>query len=334
MLVALAIALWWGHRPHPASPEPAPIVQSPDNIHATPAMNVGGPNIPGGPSSAIANPNGPVSDRARLPEIIQKYNQNHNGPVEFYGQVVDQDTNPLPGVKIDFSIQQTYSASSTEFAFSNNVIRLEKETSADGRVEITGELGDSVTVDAIQKEGYEEEPSVHSFGTSSGSFENPVIFKMWPTNIHEQLITGEKKFQIIPDGRPYFINLTQGTIAETGEADLKVWVKRPEQITSGSRYKWSCEMDVVNGGLLQETDANTAMYLAPTEGYIPAFQFEQEIGSGWGDSTGAKRFYVSLRNGQAYGQISIEFYSYYNDQIPGLIRIQYTINPSGSHILR
>jgi hypothetical protein len=74
--------------------------------------------------------------------------------------------------------------------------------------------------------------------------------------------------------------------------------------------------------------------LAPIEGYTTSFQFEQDVGGGWGDSTGDKWFYVSLNNGQEYGKITIELMAYYNDQIPGMIRISYAINPSGSRILR
>ena len=93
-------------------------------------------------------------------------------------------------------------------------------------------------------------------------------------------------------------------------------------------------MDIMSGGLLQEIDVYSSMYLAPADGYMPSFQFEQIIGSGWGDSTGTKRFYIMRKNGREFGRISIELFAYYNDHIPGLIRIQYAINPSGSRILR
>jgi hypothetical protein len=159
---------------------------------------------------------------------------------------------------------------------------------------------------------------------------------MWNTNIHEQLITGEKKFQIVPDGRPYVIDLTKGTVAESGNGDLKVWVKRPQQITYGKRYDWSCEVDASNSGeLLRETNATESMYQAPAEGYTNSFAYEEPAtANGWGDTTGAQRFYVRLRDGQEYGRISIELEAYYNDHIPGLVRLSYAINPSGSRILR
>lgn len=76
------------------------------------------------------------------------------------------------------------------------------------------------------------------------------------------------------------------------------------------------------------------MYLAPTNNYTQSFKFEQKIGSGWGDTTGAKRFFVILNNGKVYGRITIELYAYYNEHNPGLVRLSYAINPSGSRILR
>lgn len=148
------------------------------------------------------------------------------------------------------------------------------------------------------------------------------------------MITGEKKFHVVPDGRLYGIDLINGTITESGEGDLKVWIKRPEQVSFGQKYDWSSKIEIVNGGLLQETDTSSSMFSAPVDGYVDVFQFEQKVGSGWGDSTGTKRFFVQLRNGQVYGRISIELYAHYNNQIPGLIRLSYAINPSGSRILR
>ena len=76
------------------------------------------------------------------------------------------------------------------------------------------------------------------------------------------------------------------------------------------------------------------MYLAPADGYTPTFKFEQKVGGGWGDSTGEKQFYVRLNNGQVYGRIAIELFAYYNDRMPGMVRVQYVLNPSGSQILR
>jgi hypothetical protein len=253
-----------------------------------------------------------------------------NKPVELWGKVVDQDGVPLSGVTVETEINRFVWPPEQH---PNGVsTKQEITTDADGRFHVSDNSATGIHV-MLQKAGYEQE-SRNGYGSNgqNGSQENAAILKMWSTNIHEQLITGEKKFQIVPDGRSYVIDLAKGTIAESGQGDLKVWVKRPEQITYGKRYDWSCEMDVLNGGLLAATDAS--MYVAPEDGYTPSFQFEQKVGSGWGDTTGPKRFFVRLNNGQEYGRITIELMAYYNDQIPGLIRLSYAINPSGSRILR
>jgi len=272
---------------------------------------------------------------ARIQEVIEKFVASRNKPIDFYGQVIDQDSNALSGVVVKSVVQQITmpdSLQGPEFVGSKS-IEVMRTTDAAGRFEISGLEGEGFGV-GLTKDGYEAEPNHRSFGPSGGSFEQPVIFKMWNTNIHEQLITGEKKFPIVPDGRPYVIDLAKGTISETGAGDLKVWVKRPSQITYGQRYDWSCEVDAINGGILQETDSGSSMYSAPANGYIPSFQFEQKVGSGWGDTTGPQRFYVRLDNGQEYGRITIELYARYNGQTPGLIRLSYAVNPSGSRILR
>jgi len=284
--------------------------------------NVSAVTVPAGQATSQA------VDSASAEERLHAEIEAKNVPLDFYGQVIDQDTNPLSGVKIDARVRHW----STE---SFGSIHIEKETDAGGRFDIHGVTGDSIGVEGVGKDGYELEPSTQrNYGAVGGSIENPVVFKMWSTNINAQLITGEKSFQIVPDGSSYFIDLSKGTIAESGTGDLKVWVKRPDQITYGQRYNWSCELDVVNGGLLAEADASSSMYSAPVDGYTPSFQFEQKIGSGWGDSTGPKRFYVKLSNGQEYGRITIELMAYYTDQIPGMVRLSYAINPSGSQLLR
>ena len=274
-----------------------------------------------------------VYDRKKTNEIRQ-YMESQNKPIDFYGQVIDQDGNPLAGVSIKGEALRVKVVVPAAWGDKDEIIPIAKETDAAGRFEIQGITGRAVELESIQKSGYEAEPVKRAWKSTEGTLESPVIFRMWSANIHEQLITGEKRFRIAPDGRTYAIDLTKGTIDESGDGDLRVWVKRPDPIVFGQRYDWACELDVANGGLLQETDSFSSMFSAPVEGYLPSFRFDQKVGSGWGDSTGSKRFYLMLKNGQAYGRITIELYAYYNDRIPGLIVIKYAINPSGSRILR
>lgn len=277
------------------------------------------------------------SNARNIEEQARVMLENRNMPINFWGKVIDQDGTPLAGVNIKSQIRHWDFPA--ELDPDGNLIKRESTTSVDGLFNISGDRGDDLGL-KLEKDGYALEPKMKTgfgYGTAerfTASQEKPMIFRMWSTNIHEQLITGEKMFQIMPDGRTYAVDLTKGTISESGDGDLKIWIKRPNPIVFGQRYNWSCEMDVVNGELLQETDSYSSMFLAPSEEYVSSFQFEQKVGSGWGDSTGSKRFYLMLKNGQEYGRMTVKLYAYYNDHIPGLIDIKYAINPSDSRILK
>jgi hypothetical protein len=288
-------------------------------------------SLPHANGSSSTNQAPTVNDREKTNEIRQ-YMESQNKPIEFYGQVVDQDQNPLAGVSVKGEALHVKVIIPTAWGDEDEIIPISKETDSAGRFEIEGISGRAVELESIQKSGYEAEPIKRAWKTSEGFFENPVIFKMWSTNIHEHLITGEKKFQITPDGRPYFIDLTKGTIAESGIGDLKVWIQYTNQSVHGEYSDWSSEIDVINGGL-QKSDSYS-MFSAPSEGYVPSFVWKNQIKGGQYGSSGERRFYVMLKNGREYGRISIELFAPYTDEIPGLIRLSYVINPSGSRILR
>jgi hypothetical protein len=341
LLVAAVLAVIYWLRPVKQAATQTPIAQQTIQPTSNPPViaNTASQNISSQPSPVSVSPENTKveSEEGKTERLVREANAPYETPIMFYARVIDQASNSLPGVKISASIYYEHLFAPTAsggYSITNNLTHLERETGIDGRFEITGEKSRNMTIESILKDGYEVEPDYcpHTFGASGGTSENPLVFKMWSTNIHEQLITGNKSFHIVPDGRTYFINLTDDTISESGEGNLKVWIKRPDDISHTKRYDWSCEVDAVNGGLCQGD--SYSMFYAPAEGYLPSFQFEQKVGSGWGDSTGEKKFFVKLNNGKEYGWISIELYAYYNNQIPALIRLSYAINPSGSRILR
>jgi len=273
-----------------------------------------------------------LNDREKTNEIRQ-YMESQNRPVEFYGEVVDQDGNPLSDAKITGRIHRIKVVVPAPWGDEDQYIPFEKTTDSNGKFEILGGTGTSLGL-VITKDGYESEPrSQPNFGPSSGGFQNPVIFKMWSTNIHEKLITGGKDFEVVPDGRLYFINLTAGTISEQTGGDLKVWIRYTNQVTRGQLYAWSAGIEVINGGLLEEPQG-AVMYVAPTEGYTNSFQLQQQIKGGQSGEIGDRSFYLMLKDGQEYGRMNINLFAPYGKLHPGLIRLSYALNPSGSRVLR
>ena len=267
-------------------------------------------------ASAIAAATKPTqTNSVTLQEKFRALVENKNTAINFWGLVIDQDENPLGGVTISGNTRTWYVTDT--LGFDSRFPKVSAVSDANGKFSILNASGDDLTI-KIQKTGYELEPKTKrgfGYNTSerfSANQNSPIVFKMWKTNIHEQLIIGEKRFHVVPDGQPYIIDLMRGTIAKSGEGDLKVWIKYQIKAIGGQLYDWSSGIDVIDGGLLEENDAFSSMYFAPVGGYSPTFQYPeqpQQIRGGQRGSTHSRRFFVKLRNGQEYGRIYIELFA-------------------------
>jgi len=276
-------------------------------------------------------------DRAMLEAIAAE----NLKPQDFYGKVIDQDGNPLAGVFVVGELvlnDGTYGGIQTK--------KYNATTDGGGLFEFTGLHGAGLGI-TISKPGYENEWKNDAYQNPGGGQSSPVdrvIYGMWSTNSHEPLITGDKSFEVVPDGRPYFINLTAGTISEQAGGDLKVWIQYTNQPVRGQLYDWSAGIDVVNGGLWEVPQAamnsgfidqfTIPMYVAPTDGYVSSFSHKGQIKGGQSGEIGDRYFYLLINNGKEYGRMHINLFAPYGKLHPGLIRLSYAINPSGSRILR
>lgn len=266
------------------------------------------------------------SERA---ELLRQALEGKNVPVDFYGHVVDQDGKSLVGVQVNIRVRHW------DMASLGASIPVSIRTDADGRFHVGGVTGDAFDIVSISKTEYGLEPNTkRTYSAVGGSHEDPVVFKMWRDNIKENLISGSKSFRIVPDGRTYGIDLKNGTIGESGECDLKVSIEYVSDAVRGQTYDWSAKISVPSGGLIEETNSNSSMYLAPTNGYTPQFQLDQQILGGQLGSIGTRRFYLRLDGGKSYARVEVEMNAPYNNQVPGRIRINYAVNPSGSRVLK
>jgi hypothetical protein len=269
-------------------------------------------------------------------QAMQHFNESQNVPVAFYGLIVDQDSNALQNVTVDLNVTEEYVDAS--YRVTGSTTNVQRQTGADGRFELTGPKARIVRIQRLAKEGYEPEMILRhygEYGPQSTSYENPAVFRLWSTNVHEPLITGERKFQIIPDGRHYVIDLIKGTIGEGNEGDMVISIKRPESVTPPEKYTWSCGM-AASGGLEPENDLNSAMYRAPVGGYTNVFNFHVAYNTPAGRGMSFdNRFYFKVRDGKMYGRLTADFWTTdRSDPAFGLIRIVYAVNPSGSRLLR
>lgn len=340
VVLVAALLLWL--RPIHRTLEPTPIIKlavQSSNSTVTGNINVITQSILS--TANATNVMRSIQDtRSKLEEFVQTYNKYHNIPIEFYGKIIDQNSNPVVGVKINVTVRQQYAVSAIERTSISKEIPMEATSERDGRFVIRGEKGDSLHIDSIQKEGYLLSPKTENIYPYVSSIEpfhpnslNPVIIKMWKElPVKEQLITGNHVFGI-DIGKTYTLDLIQGKkFAGEAVGDLQVAITRPTDAKPGDKYPWSVSIEAINGGLVQAPPDDEFMYLAPESGYESKFEVELNPDDADWKKEINKRFFVCSRNGQVYGRIQVTVYAIYN--VHSAIEVNYALNPNGSRNLQ
>lgn len=335
VLVILAVVFW--RRPvkqaamsesMPATEQLTNVPVSTANVSSNPPASVG---LPTNLEPTIQQITNPTNYDTREPRELrlQQIIEGENVPINFWGQVVDQDDQPVPNVRI-VMIARHPEYVVPESVTSTN-LTMEMLTDAGGRFEWTGGTGDLLSIESVVKDGYLLSlKAPRNFAPSSGNYENPVIIKMWKESSKESLISGSHVFGI-DSGKVYTLDLISGRKIE-GEAggDLKVIITRPPDAQPRDKYQWSFSIEAVQGGLIESDDE--FMFLAPQSGYQPTFAMQLDPSNPTWSIEVPKQFFIRTRDGRIYGRIQVNIYSIYN--VHSAIEINYTINPNSSRNLQ
>jgi hypothetical protein len=276
-------------------------------------------------------PGSSAANRMTLPEVVEKLIESKNKPIEFYGKIIDQDSNPVPDAKVDIGIRHWTMPDLTVQLAGSDTIHLDQTSDANGRFEFHGATGDGFGV-GIVKNGYSSPPNArYGFGPQAGTFDNPVILKMWKMGKSEKLISCHTLFGFQRDGRLYTLDLLNNKKIEdeNTDGDLRIKFECPT-IKPNQPYPWALEISAIGGGLIEVTDEFT--YLAPEIGYQPQvlLQATSVAPSAVPDFT--KTYYIKTRNGQDYGVVKMQIYSDYRGQ--SAILVDSRVNPNGSRNLQ
>ena len=266
---------------------------------------------------------------ARIAAMVEAENTNAN----LWGLTVDQDDAPLPGVRVDVVIRQLRAVSSVVIP---DFIPRQAISGTNGRFAITGARGDLLEIRALEKPGYQPErttPKAIGFGAEYDFPTNsahPIVFKLWKESARQPLILREPHLWIVPDGRPYIIDLATGkqTPSDDAVGDVRIRVTRPMTAGLWDHFAWSYDLEPLNGGLIE---IPKEIYLAPSEGYTNRFHsVNPATTSGWSAFHRAQ-FVLKLRGGQAYARLKLEVWAQYGDNPrDGLIILHSAFNPTGS----
>jgi hypothetical protein len=245
-----------------------------------------------------------------------------NRPVSLYGRVIDQDGEPVGGVRIEAKLQLY-----TRIApYSMNLVT---NTAKDGTFHIGGYRGDVLTLTSLIKGGYSEVRGQWQFVFGRGrippdtsSPQSPKVLRMWKSGVTEPLIAYDAQQNVIPDGTIYTVDLLEGTW-EKGRmqnGDLWVSVTLPRDFRSGP-FSGSYKIEVIDGGLVASDDP--FMYRAPSDGYEKTL-----IHSGPGRSGLPDRYYVRSRGGGVFASLLVS--TFQGDDHLATLRIQSSANANGS----
>jgi len=326
IILALLLLLWWLLRtqtlPSNSKAEPItePTSQQSTNTTATPRA-----------------PAVPASQPDKL-EFLRDLAQKSNRPIRFYGKVIDQNENPISGVKVTLGIRTAKEPipGLVSDLFDYPVVI----TDAQGRFSITDAKGALLTVKSLEKPGYEASPktinkSYWYWRDPSEVFkpdsDAPEVFRMWKKEGAERLVLQDRMTRIPYNGSPVAFDLLSGRQSATG-GDVRVTLLRsPEQIQWGQRnYDWTLTIEAVDGGVIESSDEQ--MFRAPEEGYQPKIIFHMPANApDWTDEK-AMAFYVKSRGGKQYGRVELSVMVGSDKPSTGL-SFRSAVNPSGSRNL-
>lgn len=260
-------------------------------------------------------------------EIRRQMHEDWYKPIEFYGKVVDENSNAVAQASIQFQW-----ADMTENVAANTSTT---KSDAEGLFSLHGKLGRSLEV-TVSKEGYYASHGgyrgfLYSLGNDiySPDPQNPVIF-----NLHKkghgqgvELITSENGIRLkvdvrIPkDNTPVRVDLLQKQASASGQLEISQ-IKPPWQAATN----WSFRMSIPDGGFVENQDE--FQFEAPETNYEPVIEYRFQKGETNWTSHVTKQFYIAFGQPRKYGWLRIE-----SNLAQETVFLTYAINPDGSRNL-
>lgn len=337
ILVLVALLLWWRSPGFQSAPASAPKTALETTSAPMPTPDA---KSRAAASSAVTAPatatTPPLQNKV---EMLHDLAQTSNKPIQFYGLVIDQDSNPIPGVKVTLSIRTTKESMPGKI---NDVFEYPVMNSdAQGRFAITDARGALLSVQSLEKSGYESSEKslnrAHYWYWSDPrevfhpKSEKPEVFHMWKKMGSERLVRKGIGQRIPYDGTPADFDLLEGKAVASG-GDLHVMlVRNPLRITYGqTHYEWTATVEAPDGGVIETSDEQ--MYRAPAEGYQSKLVVHMAADDPQWTDMKTVTVYLKLRGGKYYGRVQLEF-NVGSDRQATPFYVTSFVNPSGSRNL-
>jgi len=309
------------HRPSPQKGEPVVIATNQQLQSQPPKMQTAQNSSPQSlPSPQVKTPRPPLTTN----EIRERIMADWQKPIDFYGKVIDENSNPVENASISF---QWSGFSDQQFSAATN-------SDADGLFSLRGKTGQSLRV-SINKEGYynsrkDTTDFEYSLGPDIYSPEewNPVVFHLHKKGTPEPLMRlagamlGPRQYRLDTKGTPTDISFYTGKRTPQGEGQFRVqyWMATPQD-PQQRQFDWRCQVTVPGGGLQATTEEFP--FNAPEKVYQESIEIDSDTNS-W-TYMPEETFYVHLADSK-YGRVKFSL----NCSSNPFFGVETLINPSGS----
>jgi hypothetical protein len=275
-------------------------------------------SLPREKAKVLATPKG---SNALQQEMLKDWQR----PIDFYGKVVDEATNPIEGANIIFGW--------SEFPADEGARKTTTTSDAQGLFSLHDQQGPSLDV-WVSKPGY---VSSHNgqwgFIYAHGAIKyvpdplNPVIFVLHKKGEGTQLITSQNGMRsdvwvrVPPDETPVAVDLLQKQASANGQLLISQFKPPFREATN-----WSFSLRIPNGGLIESDDE--FQFEAPESNYQTTLEFNFNKGeTNWATQV-TKQFYIAFGEPRKYGWLRIQ-----SNLGQETVFLTYAINPSGSRNL-
>jgi len=285
----------------------------------------------GGPSPTPAKVNVPILLHAVSNRVDPRILDAMQGPIEFYGKVVDEKSNAVAGAGVTFEWNDFTARGYRDGATT--------QSDSNGLFSLRGKQGWGMSV-SVGKEGYystRESKQNFEFGKMNASAKHvpnpqlPVVFTLRKTGNGAELISTEFPLgmgqhpQLRRDGTPVEIDMLKGGQAAPGAGQLKTEFWNDATNRNARTFNWKLKLTVPGGGLVETKEEFP--FQAPETGYqLPLVIDMPATNTNWITDLRTK-YYFHLPDGK-YGRVEIDFMAY-----NGIIRVHSVFNPSGSRNL-
>ena len=245
-------------------------------------------------------------------------------PINFYGEVMDENTNPVAGANIHFVWTDLSPTGTTE-----------KDTSSDqnGFFSLQNVEGKTLTVE-VSKAGYyayQNYPVGFFYAGKNENFvpdaNNPVIFWLRKKGQGTELVTSQNGIRpdlavrVSINGDPTSVDLLNKKTVESG--DLVLSQIKPDFNHWQQATNWSFHLSIPSGGFVGENDPFP--FEAPVSGYQSAVDLNFVQGEPDWATHFVTNFYIVFGQPQKYGWLRVE-----GDIAQETVFLKYAINPTGS----